>query len=323
MATTQLPTAQRIVRWDSDFLSEYVRNSRFKKYMGRAVAGPGEGQDSNSEAIIQVRTDLETAAGKTLNIPLITRLTGSGVQGYTRLTGNEEALGIYNDQVTVHFNRNGVEIAEADESWTEMDLRRAAKGRLKVWAAECLRDDLIIALSDIYNRSYVSGRNADTAAGTRYTPASFFAALHADQTNMDLWLQANYDRVVYGNKATETDYDHSDSIVKLVQSTDKASAAVLMLAKGKAKTAGSTIADSIHIRPASYNDEEGQENYVWFVPTSDFNNLAADTDIKQANVEARVRGLTNPIFQDGDLLYRGVVIREVPEISTTASSTAL
>jgi hypothetical protein len=310
MATTELPVGQRIIRWDSDFQEEYVRASRFMPYMGKP-AGPG----ANSEAVIYTRSDLETQAGKTLNVPLVTRLRGSGVQGYTRLTGNEEALGIYNDQLTVHYNRNGVEIAEADEKWTEMDLRDAAKGRLKVWAKECLRDDMIISLADIYNRSYISGRNADTASGTRYTPTTFMAALNADQTNMDLWLQANVDRVLYGLKTTETDYDHSDSVVKLVAGTDKASAAVLMAAKGLAKTAGNTLADAIHIRPASFNDAKGRENYVWFVPTSDFNNLAADSDIKTANLEARQRGTEDhPIFQDGDLLYKGVIIREVPEI---------
>lgn len=311
MATTELPVGQRITRWDSDFLTEYVRGSRFKKFMGRAVAK--DNQESGSEAVIQVRGDLEANAGKTLNIPLITRLDGAGVQGYTRLTGNEEALGIYNDQVTVHYNRNAVEIAEADEKWTEMDLRGAAKGRLRVWAAEQLRNDLIISMADWQNRSWVAGRNADTATGTRYTPTSFMAALNADQTNADLWLAANSDRVLYANKATETDFDHSDSVVKLVAGTDKASAAVLMLAKGLAKTAGNS-SGSIHIRPASWSDEEGTENYVWFVPTTDFNNLAADADIKAANTYVRERGMNNPIFQDGDLLYRGVIIREVPEI---------
>lgn len=309
MAITSLPMNQRIERWDSDYLTEYVRASRFKPYMGKAV-----GNGANSEAVIQVRSDLVTNAGKTVNIPLVTRLKGAGVQGYTRLTGNEEALGIYNDQVTVHYNRNGVEIAEPDEKWTEIDLREAGRGRLKVWAAEALRDDIIMSLSDCRNRSWVAGRSADTATGDRYTPATFMAALNADQTGMDAWLAANADRVLYANKATETDFDHSDSVVKLTAGTDKASAAVLMLAKGLAKTAGND-ADGIHIRPASYDDAKGRENYIWFVPTSDFNNLAADADIKQANIEARQRGTDDhPIFQDGDLLYRGVIIREVPEI---------
>jgi hypothetical protein len=45
-----------------------------------------------------------------------------------------------------------------------------------------------------------------------------------------------------------------------------------------------------------------------------------------ANRDARAReggGMDeNPLFQDGDLLYRGVIVREVPEIDTLAVKTA-
>jgi hypothetical protein len=306
MATTELNTAHRIARWDSDFLVEYVRDSRFKPYMGKAT-----GRNSNMAMPIMVRSDLVAAAGKTINIPLVTRLTGAGVQGYTRLTGAEEPLNIHNDQVTVHYNRNGVEIAEPDEKWTEMDLREAARSVLKQWESESLRDDLIISLADIYDRSYINGRNADTAAGTRYTPTTFMAALNADQSNMDAWLLANRDRVLYGPDLAhlEADSDHSDSVVKLTASTDKASAVTLRLAKGLAKNADA------HIRPVKHDDAAGRENFIWFVNSADFGNLKQDADIKQANIDARPRGVEDhPIFQDGDLIYDGVIIREVPEI---------
>lgn len=306
MAITDLGTEHRVAKWDADYLKEYVRESRFRPYMGKAT---GEGSQMNMP--IMTRTDLVAGAGKTLNIPLITRLTGQGVRGYQRLTGNEEPMDIHNDQVTVHYNRNGVEIAEADEKWTEMDLRGAAKSLLRSWASESLRDDIIISLADIYDRSYVGGINADSASGTYYTPTSFMAALNADQTNMDAWLLANRDRVLYGPDLAhlEADSDHSDSVVKLAASTDKASAVVLRLAKGLAKRADA------HIRPVKADDQEGRENFVWFVPSTDFENLKQDADIKQANIDARPRNVSeNPIFQDGDLLYDGVIIREVPEI---------
>ena len=49
-----------------------------------------------------------------------------------------------------------------------------------------------------------------------------------------------------------------------------------------------------------------------------FRDAAADPTIYNANKDARPRegrGMDdNPLFQDGDLLYRGVIIREVPEI---------
>ena len=50
-----------------------------------------------------------------------------------------------------------------------------------------------------------------------------------------------------------------------------------------------------------------------------FRDLLADTTIVNANTQARARegdGINrNPLFQDGDLLYNGVIIREIPEMS--------
>jgi hypothetical protein len=304
MADTTLATASQVQVWDSKYLSEYVRASRFKPYMGKA-----EGDGSNPLMPIMVKTELQKA-GKTVNIPLLTRLQGDGVQGNERLSGSEEAISNYNFAITVNYNRNAISIPEADEHWTEMDLRGAAKMLLRTWSSEVLRDDLIIGLADIYGRSYVKGRNASTL-GTRYTPTTFMAALNADQTNMDAWVLANRDRILYGPDLAhmEADSDHSDSVVKLTVSTDKASAVTLRLAKGLAKTADP------HIRPIRVNDDDGREFYVWFVGTADFGNLKQDADIKAANIDARTRGIDNhPIFQDGDLIYDGVIIREVPEI---------
>jgi hypothetical protein len=152
MADTTLATASQVQVWDSKYLSEYVRASRFKPYMGKA-----EGDGSNPLMPIMVKTELQKA-GKTVNIPLLTRLQGDGVQGNERLSGSEEAISNYNFAITVNYNRNAISIPEADEHWTEMDLRGAAKMLLRTWSSEVLRDDLIIGLADIYGRSYVKGR---------------------------------------------------------------------------------------------------------------------------------------------------------------------
>lgn len=307
MAISTLNTAHYIEKWDSSFLSEYVRTSRFKPYMGKAT-----GKGANSSALILIRNEL-MASGKTINIPLSARATGGGVQGYTRLEGNEEALAIYNDQISIHYNRNAFVVSEPDEHWTEMDLRENARMRARVWGGEAMRDDIIIAFADVFDKSWVKGRDVATiqSGGTQYTPTSFMAALNADQTSMDAWLLANRDRVLYGPDLAhlEADSDHSDSVVKLTASTDKASATTLRLAKRLAQTADA------HIHPTAYDDAKGREFFVWFVGSDDFGNLELDADIKAANTDARVRGVEDhPIFQDGDLLYKGVIIREVPEI---------
>jgi hypothetical protein len=55
-----------------------------------------------------------------------------------------------------------------------------------------------------------------------------------------------------------------------------------------------------------------------FAGSNAFRDLQNDTTIINANTQARAREgdsiNKNPLFQDGDLLYNGVIIREVPEI---------
>jgi len=55
-----------------------------------------------------------------------------------------------------------------------------------------------------------------------------------------------------------------------------------------------------------------------------FRDAKTDTIINTANRDARARegrGMDdNPIFQDGDLLYDGVILRKVPEISMAVTS---
>jgi Protein of unknown function (DUF4043) len=54
------------------------------------------------------------------------------------------------------------------------------------------------------------------------------------------------------------------------------------------------------------------------LPSNCFRDLQADTTIINANTQARPRegdGLDkNPLFQDGDLIYNGIIIREIPEM---------
>lgn len=312
MADTQVALASRIQKWDSDYQPEYVRESGFMPYMGKA-----SGKGSNPGAIILTKTDLQ-ASGKVINMPFIGRTRGPGVRGNKRLTGAEVALDNYNCPITVKTIRQAHRVSEQEEHWTEMDLRDAMKTGLRNWSAEYLRDDFIMAFADVWGKSWAGGQDAalEDDEATIYTPTTFMAALNADQTNMDAWLSANRDRVLYGPDLAhmEADYDHSDSVVKLTASTDKASATVLRLAKGRAKTAGSEEG-WFHIKPTRAEMSEGREYFVWFVGSADFNNLKLDTEIAQANRDARARGVDNhPIFQDGDLIFDGVIIREIPEI---------
>jgi hypothetical protein len=82
------------------------------------------------------------------------------------------------------------------------------------------------------------------------------------------------------------------------------------LLKRIAKTADARI------RPMRVNDNSGREYFVLFTGSMAFRDLKNDATMTQANREARPRDVeSNPIFQDGDLIYDGVIVREIPEIA--------
>lgn len=283
MTATTVATASQVQKWDAMFLAEYVRDSGFKPYISRG-----------SNSIICAKYEL-SSGGKTINIPLVTRLTGNGVTGSTALEGSEEALGNYNQAISIDWLRNAVLITKDQQHYTEMDLRRAAKDQLSNWAMSGLRDDIIDAMRSIQGVAYGS----------------------ATEAQKDAWVDDNVDRVLFGDAkanlsttapAGGATYDHSGSLAAVTSSMTLGAAEVSLM-KRIAKTADP------HIRPMRVNNSMGREYFVLFCGSLQFRDLKADSTIAQANREARPRDVAaNPIFQDGDLIYDGVIIREIPEI---------
>lgn len=206
MTLTTVTSALKEQVWDNDFFSQYVRESRFKRYMGT---------DENS--VIQVLENLTKQAGDKINVPLITKLSGAGVTGNTALEGAEEALGQYNHQLTVATLRNGVAVTDNEQQFTGISLRDAARTMLKKWAMEKLRDDTITALGSI--------------SGTAYGSATEGAK--------DTWVAANSDRVLFGS-GVGSFTDHSADLL-LVTSAMTLSKTIVSKARGKAETASPII----------------------------------------------------------------------------------
>ena len=138
MAEVVLATESEKQIWDASFLKETVRASRFLPYMGKGVTN-----------IIMMKHELETEAGKTINIPLVTRLTNKGVGGSTALRGRETQIGNYNCPITIDWDRNAIVVPKSESYKTEIDFLNAGKPLLKQWAAEALRTDIIYALMTV------------------------------------------------------------------------------------------------------------------------------------------------------------------------------
>lgn len=299
---TTLATASERQRWISSYFAEYIRNSKFKPYMGRSPM-----------SIINVKYELQSENGKTINMPLITRLKNNGVTGSQVLDGQEEELGNYNFPISVDWRRHAVRVPKSTSYKTEIDLLNAARDMLKEWEGEKLRDDIIYAQMSVVDSvstttpiRYGTITEDTTNGGYKVDAADYIAT----EANKDNWTALNSDRILFGAlRSNNSSNDHSASLSNIDATGDKLTAAMGSLAKRMAKLA------SPHIRPVKMKD--GAEYFVMFCNTRCFRDLKTDTTMVNANREARARegsGMDkNPIFQDGDLLYDGVIYREVEE----------
>lgn len=277
MALTTVSAANTVKQWDADFFREYIRDNRFARY---------QGTDVNS--IIQLKQDLAKKPGDALTISLVAALSGAGVTGNTLLEGSEEAMVNYGHQVPISAYRNGVAITDWEIQKSAMGLRNAAKPLLKEWAMELNKTHVINAMGALQDGS---------------TYANYGAASEA---NKDAWLGANTDRIVFGDAlGNGAGSDHSADLAT-VTSGMTLDADLVSLYKRQAKRADPLI------RPVRVNGDE--EWYVLFVNSLAYRDLKVD--LKATIAEARERGKNNPLFTDGDMMWDGVIIREIPEIGT-------
>lgn len=287
MANTPVAAGLTVQQWDDKFFTEYIRANRFKRYMGK---------DEN--ALIQLKEDLTTKQGKTVTFALVNALTGDGVSGSATLVGSEEKMMSRSCAVTVNKIRNAVVVPEIDEQYSAISLRDASKVVLKDWILRKTKTDIINALGQV---------GGNYAAGM-YT--IFQAAETAVTAAQDAWCAANSDRVLFGAATSNHNATFATALGNVDDSGDLITAARLNLMKALAKSASPAI------RPIMVNGDE--EWYVVFTGTKNFKRLQEDTTIATANRDARVRGVDNPIFTGGDLLYNGMIIREIPEIGDCA-----
>lgn len=273
MSATETLSGLELTKWKRDFMRETVRDSGFEPYMGNSAMD-----------IISVKTDLETD-GYTIRIPLMKQLRGSGVSGSTRLSGNEERLNQFYQDITWEFERHAVEIDKKEREKSAPDLLATCRPQLADWASEKIKYQII----DTFHKMN----------GTKYSASS--------AATRNAWVTANVDRVLFGASVSNYSTTHATALGNVDSTNDKLSTTIVSLAKRLARKARPRI------RPFK-TGTQGREFFVMFAHPLCFRDIKESSAMQQANREARDRNVsTNPIFQDGDLIYDGVIIREIPE----------
>jgi hypothetical protein len=297
MAVTTTHINLQITKWRTAVYREFRRGNALSPYMGESPT-----------SIIQVLRDLRDG-GDQVVVPIVGGLNGPGVSTGP-LTGNEEKLDQYGMKLWVDWSRNAVLLTRAQMRKSAIEQLELVRPLLTEWGNVLIRDELILAMHSLPSEAPPVNLGNEATAGQRVNGIMYDNASAAQKNT---WHDNNSDRILYGaGRANFVGGNHASSLANVDAVNDKASAAILMMAKRMARKA------SPGITPYRDNEDQGREWYVVFVGSNAYRDLAADPVIYNANLNARPRegnGVDrNPIFNDGDLLYRGMIIREVPEI---------
>jgi hypothetical protein len=299
MAVTTVQSNNKLIVFRKEVTREYIRQNLFSPYIG-----------SELTAIIRVINDLKKG-GEQINIPLIARLKNVPIATGT-LVGNEENIDNYGDRAWIDWARNAVRIPRSEEQKSSIDLFGQARPLLEDWGKELQRDEIIDAFYAVPLAS-TAPAGLGSANGQRVNGA-FFDAATAAQRNT--WISDNQDRVLVGGATGNFNAVWATAMAN-VTAAMTLSAAALNKMKRLAKKANPRI------RP--YKLKNGREYFVVFAGSNSFRDLQNDTTIITANTQARPRegdGLDkNPLFQDGDLIYNGMIIREIPEMDVRLPTT--
>ena len=299
MAVTTVASNNKLITFTRQINREFVRQNLFSPYMGEGL-----------DAIIRVRQELK-AGGEQMNIPLVTKLLGTG-KSTGVLAGAEERIDNYGMRVWMDWWRHAVVTTKAEAHKDSADIFGEAKPLLSDRGKELQRDEIIEAFMGLPSESAPTDLGSDE--GQRVN-GLLWAVATAAQKNA--WVSDNIDRVLFGNALSNhyatTVIASFTSALSVVGTAQKFSATICQMLKRRAELC------SPKIRP--YKTDDGYEFYVAFLGTYAFRDAKTDSTIATANRDARPRNVeSNPIFQDGDLIYDGVILRKVPEISTRITS---
>ncbi|WP_453977327.1 phage capsid family protein [Brevundimonas sp. Marseille-Q4549] len=293
MAYSEVPADLERTKWDSSYWQEYVNMSGYAAYMS-----------ASPNALIQTNRDL-IDGGKDIVMSLVGSLKGKGI-GAGLLTGAEERLGFYPFRTRPVWRRNAVVVKKSMIQKSVVDILKANKDSLKIWSSDDMRDRITDALSVVaFDDARYDEDNGDQT-GVPYAEAT--------ATQRNNWLTDNAIRALFGNsEANLVAGNMASSLANVDNVNDNWGATVISVAKGMARKRD-RITGRRAIRPYR-SDKDGREWFVLFVPTQAFNKIKADPDIKAFNKDSIDRSVeSNPYFQGGDLIWDGVIIREITDL---------
>lgn len=202
----------------------------------------------------------------------------------------------------VDWARHAVATNDAEDQKDDGMVFDEARPLLVDWGKELQRNEIIQAMLALPSESAPAGLGS--SAGQRVNGLLYEAATAGNRND---WTVDNADRVLFGNALGNYSATHATALANIDTTADTFTTASIDLLKYVAKTARPRL------RPYRVTEGGTREYFLAFAGSNNFRQFSAS--LQTVNLDGRPRDVSaNPIFQDGDLLYKGVIVREVPEI---------
>lgn len=278
---TAAATGLTVQQWEDKYVREYFQGLQgFKPLMG-----------TGENAVIQVKEDLTKKAGDSITIALVNRLTNAAVTGVASLEGAEEDMISRSMRIYVDKRRNAVRVPEMAEQQSAISLRNAAKPTLLDWSIEDTRELIIDALGSIN--------------GVHFTDST--------EAQRNAWLVDNKDRTVFGA------YSAGGSAGGTTMATDLGQLDTTSDLFNQARLDDMVMAAktcSPKIRPMR-DPGNGRRYYVAFAHPAafrDLRNSLTNASGNNALVHTSVEAEASKLFEGGDILWNGVIVKEIDAI---------
>jgi hypothetical protein len=175
-----------------------------------------------------------------------------------------------------------------------IDLRDAARSTLKEWSLKDTEALVTEALGAIDGVAYAS----------------------ATASQRNAWMVANSDRVLIGALKSNYSATHATALANVDNTADKLTPEAVSLMKRIATEADPKIA------PVRVEEAGAKRWYVMYANSRSFRDLKVNATIVQAQREVSLAEQNNKLFEGGDIIWDGVIVKEVPDIPTYAAGAA-
>lgn len=299
MATQATALYDIMLKHQKKDFKQYNATHRYRKWMGL-----------NTKSIIQRVRGLEND-GEKVRLHFTDNLGKRNI-GTGTLSGNETTWGTDYYDMRPYWVREAIKLKKSDAKKAVTNQASIQRDELSTYIKNMEYDAILQALDAVAfdEAAYLEVGAAD---GSTVAHAQQVTFLEATEAQRDGFVTANSDRLVFGNDdANLVAGDMSASLANLTVADDSMSVRFLERMKRLARRDEWATGGARPIVPIESKDG-GRDYFKVVVGPNAFEQLCNDEDMKRYNTEARDRGIENhPIFQDGDLIYKGMFICEDP-----------